>query len=94
MDTFSAFIGNLCRSMITLFKLCALIKHGLFDSWENSILQLQDTGFTALMFACKGGHGDTVSALLKHSANPAIKNKVKSIQFYDLDRSRFVINYK
>ena len=37
---------------------------------------MQDTGFTALMFACKGGHLDTVITLLEHSANNALTNGV------------------
>ena len=36
----------------------------------------QSTGFTALMFACKGGHLDTVMTLMRHGANPHIKNRV------------------
>ena len=36
----------------------------------------QDTGFTALMFACKKGHLDTVSVLLEHSATTNIHDKV------------------
>ena len=37
---------------------------------------MQGTGYTALMFACKGGHLDTVIGLMEHGANSAIKNQV------------------
>ena len=37
---------------------------------------MQGTGYTALMFACMGGHLDTVIGLMEHGANSAIKNQV------------------
>ena len=37
---------------------------------------LQSTGFTALMFACIGGHLDTVMTLLEHGANSHVRNRV------------------
>ena len=37
---------------------------------------MQGTGYTALMFACKGGHQDTVKVLVEHGANSAITNQV------------------
>ena len=37
---------------------------------------LQSTGFTALMFACMGGHLDTVMTLLENGANSHVKNRV------------------
>ena len=39
-------------------------------------ISLQSTGFTAVMFACKNGHLDTVMTLMRHGANPHIKNRV------------------
>ena len=36
----------------------------------------QNTGYTAVMFACKGGHLDTVFTLLDNSANTSIRKKV------------------
>ena len=52
--------------------------------YSRIILQLQGTGFTALMFACKGGHLDTVFTLLGHSANTAIRNRVSHIHEHSL----------
>ena len=49
----------------------------VISSMPNT-LHMQDTGFTALMFACKGGHLDTVITLLEHSANTALGNRVLS----------------
>ena len=48
----------------------------VIPSMPNTLYILQDTGFTALMFACKGGHLDTVITLLEHSANTALRNRV------------------
>ena len=41
-----------------------------------SMCPLQNTGYTALMFACKGGHLDTVMILMGHVADPLIRNSV------------------
>ena len=81
------------KSIITLLHFPALnvstlhsaLKHQLYVHEEGPInspfiiLQLQGTGFTALMFACKGGHLDTVFTLLGQSANTAIRNRVRHI---------------
>ena len=37
---------------------------------------IQNTGYTALMFACKGGHLDTVMILMEHGADANIRNVV------------------
>ena len=39
-------------------------------------LTCQSTGYTALMFASKGGHLDTVKVLREHGADPLIRNAV------------------
>ena len=36
----------------------------------------QNTGYTALMLACKGDHQDTVATLVKHKANIHLRNNV------------------
>ncbi|CAI8025558.1 Putative ankyrin repeat protein RF_1099 [Geodia barretti] len=46
----------------------------LLDSQANPNLQQSNTGYTALMFACKGGHLDTVKVLMEHGADPLIRN--------------------
>ncbi|CAI8025202.1 Ankyrin repeat and MYND domain-containing protein 2 [Geodia barretti] len=46
----------------------------LLDSQANPNLQQSNTGYTALMFACKGGHLDTVMILMGHVADPLIRN--------------------
>ena len=43
---------------------------------------MQDTGYTALMLACKGGHLDTVITLMEHSANIALRNGVRILLFF------------
>ena len=42
----------------------------------TAVFLVQGTGFTALMFACMGGHLDTVKTLLEHGANSRVKNRV------------------
>ena len=37
------------------------------------------------MFACKGGHLDTVITLLEHSANTALRNRVCVLLFFLLN---------
>ena len=53
--------------MYTLFMSCSII-----IVWCT----VQSTGFTAVMFACKNGDLDTVMTLMRHGANPHIKNRV------------------
>ena len=38
----------------------------------------QSTGYTALMFACKKGHLDTVLVLMEHGVNLEITNMVSN----------------
>jgi ankyrin repeat protein len=47
----------------------------LLEAQADTDLQQSSTGYTALMFACKGGHLDTVIGLMEHGANSAIKNQ-------------------
>ena len=37
---------------------------------------LQESGYTALMFAAEAGHLDVVSSLLRANAHVSLKNKV------------------
>ncbi|CAI8034152.1 Putative ankyrin repeat protein L93 [Geodia barretti] len=46
----------------------------LLDYQANPDLQQSETGYTALMFACKGGHLDTVIGLMEHGADAKIRN--------------------
>ena len=39
---------------------------------------LQESGYTALMFAAEAGHLDVVSSLLRANAQVSLKNKVNS----------------
>ena len=41
---------------------------------------VQSTGYTALMFACKGGHLETVKVLREHGADSQIRNAVSDFQ--------------
>ena len=45
---------------------------------------MQETGYTPLMFACKGGHLDTVMVLMEHRADAKIRNVVCHTAFYSL----------
>ena len=45
---------------------------------------MQETGFTALMLACKRGHLDTVIILLERNANTALRNRVCILLSYFL----------
>ncbi|CAI8006870.1 Ankyrin repeat domain-containing protein 50 [Geodia barretti] len=47
----------------------------LLEAQADADLQQSGTGYIALMFACKGGHLDTVIGLMEHGANSAIKNQ-------------------
>ncbi|CAI8045066.1 Kinase D-interacting substrate of 220 kDa [Geodia barretti] len=47
----------------------------LLEAQADTDLQQSSTGYTALMFACKGGHLDTVIGHMEHGANSAIKNQ-------------------
>ncbi|CAI8014406.1 Poly [ADP-ribose] polymerase tankyrase-2 [Geodia barretti] len=46
----------------------------LLNYQANPDLQQSLTGYTALMFACKGGHLDTVIGLMEHGADAKIRN--------------------
>jgi ankyrin repeat protein len=63
----------------------------LLDSQANPNLQQSNTGYTALMFACKGGHLDTVKVLMEHGADPLIRNSVSCTHNWQLKRACLVV---
>ena len=56
--------------------LCVKSLRKTFATYYFLVNFMQGTGYTALMFACKGGHQDTVKVLVEHGANSAITNQV------------------